>query len=431
VKGAPAALFALYLALRALLLLEPGYRDDLVAYRRWAMTAVEHGLPRLYTESDFDYPPLYAYALLPLGKAYVALSPGAGTRRGGDPLVWNALAKLPPLAFDLLTAWLLWRLGAANDRDAVGWRLWLPGAYLANPAVVFDTGYWGHPDSIHSFFVLLAFVLAARGRGILAFTSLTLASLMKPLGAPFFPLLFALVLWRGGGGAVLAGVAAAAATTVLVFLPLVWNAELGSVLSRVIGDLDRMPYTSVNAHNLWGLFGGWQNAEAPLVGPLSASQIGLLLFGAAYLALLLTAWRWRGTGGIDTARATALAAGVAAAFFLLATHMHENHLFVAIPLLAATLPAFDRLRRPFVLVSLAVLLNLALHDPGIAGSWPLRLGGETDVARLSFGRHFFTAELLAVRAATLSSVLVLAFFLVGLMRVAPPPLALEDSPSDD
>jgi hypothetical protein len=430
VKGAPAAFFALYLALRAFLLFEPGYRDDLVAYRRWAMTAVEHGLPRLYPESDFDYPPLYAYALLPLGKAYVALSPGAGTRRGGDPAVWNALAKLPPLVFDLLTAWLLWRLGAGKDGDAVRWRLLLPGAYLANPAVVFDTGYWGHPDSIHSFFVLLAFVLAARGRGVLAFTSLTLASLMKPLGAPFFPLLGALVLWQGGVAAVLGGAAAAAVTAIVAFLPLVWNGDLGFVLSRVIGDLDRMPYTSVNAHNLWGIFGGWQNAEAPLLGPLSASEIGLALFGAFYLVLLPIAWRWRGAGGIDTTRATALAAGVAAAFFLLATHMHENHLFVAIPLLAATLPTCDGLRRYFVLVSLAVLLNLALHDPGIAGSWLLHFGGETDVARLSFGRHFFAAELLAVRLATLASVLMLAFFLVDLLR-ATPPFLLEDSPSDD
>jgi uncharacterized membrane protein len=307
----------------------------------------------------------------------------------------------------------------------------LPGAYLANPAVVFDTGYWGHPDSIHSFFVLLAFVLAARRRGTLAFTSLTLGTLMKPLGAPFFPLLAAIVFWDAGVAGVLSGAGAAALTTFVTFLPFVWQGDVSFVAGRVIGDLDRMPYTTVNAHNLWGLLGGWRNAEEPFLGPLTASQIGLTLFGLAYLALLATARRWRfEQGGIDSTRAAALAACLATAFFLLATHMHENHLFVALPLLAAALPAMPRQRGFFVLLSLVVLMNLVLHDPGIASSWPLNLGGDTGVARLSFGRNFFGVELSAVRAANLASVAVLFGFLVNLIRCVPPPLASEAPPGD-
>src|SRR5688500_8468016 len=93
------------------MLWQPGYQDDLRAYRRWAVAAAQHGLTSVYAASDMDYPPLYAYLLWPLGKAYLALSPGAGTPRGGDPALWTALVKLPPLAFDVATALLLFRLG--------------------------------------------------------------------------------------------------------------------------------------------------------------------------------------------------------------------------------------------------------------------------------------------------------------------------------
>jgi hypothetical protein len=409
VRGAPAAFAVAYLALRVALLFQPGYQDDLKAYRRWALGAAQHGLARVYSASDMDYPPLYAYVLWPLGRAYLALSPGAGTPKGGDPALWTALVKLPPLAFDIATAALLFQLGRRAEGNAEGgagppWRFLLPGAYLANPAVVFDTGYWGHPDSIHSFFVLGALVLAAAGRHAGAGAALTLAALMKPLAAPFFPLLAWLVWLRAGVAGLLRGGAAALATAALVFLPFVLAGEAGAALRRVLLDLDAMPYRSVNAHNLWGLFGGWTRADAPLLGSLSATMIGLLLFGVALLGLLLLLQRLERAGGVSSQQAALLGAAVGFSFFMLSTHMHENHLFVALPLLAAALPLGREWRRLFVFVTLAVLLNLALHDPELPGRWPFTLGGPTAVPRPSHGRVFFAGELLAVRAATVFSV---------------------------
>jgi hypothetical protein len=422
VRGAPLAFAVAYLALRGAMLFQPGYQDDLKAYRRWALGAAEHGLAHVYTASDMDYPPLYAYALWPLGRAYLALSPGAGTPKGGDPALWTALVKLPPLVFDLATAALLFRLGRRADADAeraarLPWRFLLPGAYLANPAVVFDTGYWGHPDSVHSFFVLGALLLAADGRAAGACVALALGALMKPLAAPFLPLLACLVWCRSGYAGLLRGAAAALATASVVFLPFVLAGEAGAVLRRVLLDLDAMPYTSVNAHNLWGLFGGWRPADAPLLGPLSATTIGLVLFGAALLGLLLLLLGLERGGGVSPQQACVLGAAVSFSFFMLSTHMHENHLFVALPLLAAALPLGREWRRMFAFVTLAVLLNLALHDPELPGRWPFTLGGATGVPRLSHGRVFFAGELLAVRAANAFSVGVFLAFSWSVLRL--------------
>jgi hypothetical protein len=192
------------------------------------------------------------------------------------------------------------------------------------------------------------------------------------------------------------------------------------VLRRVLLDLDAMPYTSVNAHNIWGLVGGWARADAPLLGPLSATGLGLLSFGALLLALLWLARRLARAGGIDAQQAAVLAAAVGFGFFMLSTHMHENHLFVALPLLAAALPLGGAWRRLFVGVTLAVLLNLALHDPLLPGLWPFTLGGESGVPRLSHGRVFYRGELLAVRAASVFTVAVFVAFLACVFRLGRP-----------
>ncbi len=409
-KRGAIAFLLLYLALRGALLFEPGYADDLAAYRRWAMGAVREGLSGIYRATDIDYPPLYAYVLEPLGHAYAWLSPGAGTRKGGDLAIWTALVKLPPLAFDLATALLLFGIGRRIDsREGSRWRLLLPGAYLANPAVVFDGGYWGHPDSILGFFVLGAFVAVALGRAATAFALLTLGALTKPLAAPLFPLLIAFAWRRGGLRALALGGLASAAVSALVFAPFVWSGDAAFVFARVRGDLDRMPFTAVNAHNLWGLLAPWQPAEEAVALFLTPTWIGLGLFGIAYAATLAGALRNRADGMAPSE--AALAAGfVTASFFILATHMHENHLFLALPLLAAALPLGRPWPAVFAALSVAVLLNLVLHDPLIPGRAPFTWGGPTDWARPSHGRSFFLIEWLSVQAATVFTLVAYAGF---------------------
>jgi hypothetical protein len=413
-----ALLLALYLGLRALFLLTPGYADDLKAYKRWAVAAASSGIARVYADSDMDYPPAYAYVLAPLGRTWLALTDARERRRGLADGLWTALAKLPPLAGDLVTAALLFALGRRRDR-ATG--LVLAWAYLLNPAVLFDTGHWGHPDSLLGALALGAF-WAVGARPALAAVLLSLALWTKPLAAPLVPLLGALVLRRHGLRGALRAAAAAAAASLLVFAPFLAGGHGRIVMERVAGDLDAMPFTSVNAHNLWFTLGPWRSAEAPLVGRLTATEVGMLLFGAFTALVVARAWR---LGDASVEQRMGLAALSAAGFFLLATHMHENHLFTALPLLAALVASGRGWRVAYAALSLALLLNLVLHDPVLAGLGPLRLGGLTDVPRPSHGRSYYAAELLAVRAATaytLTAITAVAAW--GLCRsrlLAPPP----------
>lgn len=417
----PAVLVA-YLALRAWLATTPGYPPDVGQFKLWALEAEQDGLAALYgggAEHDFsryDYPPLYAYVLRAIGWAYSFVEPDALARRADSTLL-TVLVKLPALLADLAVAALLAAIarraqggsGAAGGRAPALAPLVL--AWLLNPALLLDSGHWGQPDSIHAGFALAAFAWLggalgpARGTaaGVAgAWCLLALAALMKPLAAPLFPLLLAASLRIGGWRRTLRGAAAAVATAALLFAPFIARHGLAAVAQRVAGDVTIMSYTSVNAHNAWWLVGPWRDSEARWLGPFSATQLGLALVLAALAALVALALRRdrQRRAGLHPAQLLAIAAGSAAAFFLLATHLHENHLFGALPLLLgaiAAAPAGSSSRRAawmlFAALSFGVAWNVAAHDFEWRHAWPLSLGagdpylGDAPEQPLARGEH--------------------------------------------
>ena len=393
-RRAVACSFALlaYLAVRLWLATTPGYPPDIGQFKLWALQAEQDGLAALYAGgadhdfSRFDYPPLYAYVLRVIGWSYSFFEQDALARQADSTLL-TVLVKLPALLADLAIALLLARL-ARGTRAVVP----LVAAWLLNPATLLDGGHWGQPDSIHSGFVLAAFAWlagalgAARGlraSAVGAWVLLTLAALMKPLGAPFFPLLLAASLLLTGLASTLLGALASLATAALLFAPFVARFGVAEIGARLLGDVTIMSFTSVNAHNLWWLVGPWRDSERPGLLGVTATQAGLALFLAALAALIVLAVRRhrQRRAGLHAAQLLLLAGALAAAFFLLSTHLHENHLFAALPLLLGALaaaPAGNGARRPLVLLiaalSLGVAWNLVAHDFAWRHAWPFNAG---------------------------------------------------------
>src|SRR5262249_23317513 len=91
-------------------------------------------------------------------------------------------------------------------------------------------------------------------------------------------------------------------------------------------------------------------------GPVSYRAVAAVLL-AGFLGLV--AWLVR-------SRRVSLAEGAAlwtVGWFVLATQVHENHAFVAIPLLALALPRRPALLGAFALLTAPRLRNLPLRDP--------------------------------------------------------------------
>jgi hypothetical protein len=442
-----------YIFLRWIFLALPGYPDDILAYKRWAMHGAMTGISQIYRTSDIDYPPVYAYILTPLAQFYRLVSPD-NFREGRDSTLLTVLIKLPPLIFDLAIAGLaFWWLrrrrrlrapGApAHTGEAAGWSPWwliVPAAYLLNPATLFNCAWWGEPDAVHTFFVLAAFLSVADlthrkapgrkpasggiGQAWPAWVLLTLATLMKPLGAPFFPLLLLLSLLLHGLGATAVGMAFSLVTAGLVFSPFLATGQGAEVFRRVLGDVGAMAYTSSNAHNLWWLLGSWKPAEQPWLGPVTPTQFGLALFGLVYLGLLLKAYRLHRAqpAGLAPAQVLALALGVGFAFFMLSTHMHENHMFVVLPLGLLLLPQGRFWRGFFIAASAGVFFNLLLHDLTIPLHWPFTIGGETRFINPHLHQPFHLLELICIWGSDLFNLGLFALFLGRLFRRGKPGL---------
>ncbi|MBI1745511.1 MAG: hypothetical protein HYR55_02865 [Acidobacteria bacterium] len=427
------ALLLLVFLVRFSLMLLPGYPPDLQDYKIWAIAAGQRGIHTVYDPSPtpkaeslavtevyarFDYPPLYAYLLAPMGRFYVWITPNWSERFAFSHF-FSLIVKLPPLLFDLLLALLLARLssrpGFWNSRGANF--AWFPALlYLIHPAVLFDSAYWGQPDSVEIFLSLLALALILWKRSSLGWSCAALACLMKPLAVPFLPLLAVATWHRSGWSGLARGAVAVLLTSLVVYLPFIATERGGLAFARLIRDVNVMPYTSLNAHNLWWLIAPWRSTEQPIFAGISPTAISLLLFASAYLFILVCLLRRVGLAPSSAQNDGAgeefwlLAwTGVAFSFFYLSTHMHENHLFAVIP---ASILLAERGRpwRYFAIgIGIAVLMNMVIHDWHLSRLWIWKIGGFSDLLRPDI-KSFMPVFELALATANSLFVTALYFF---------------------
>jgi len=422
------ALVILLIILRWCLGTLPGYELDLTAYKQWSLTAGLEGIHTVYDRgSTYDYPPLYAYLLAPVGQIYGLIAPEAveqfpATKIYGDSPTFSLLVKLPPLVCDILIAFLLgtlayrfglWRRGS--------WRGWLPALlYLFLPPVLFDSAYWGQPDAVHTLSLLLAMTLILAGKPELGWVSAALACLMKPLALPYLPLLALATLVCSGWRRLLTAGLMAAGTAALGFLPFVLTGRGPYVFDRLLFDLHLMPFTTVNGHNIWWLLAPWRDAQTPLWGPVTPTMIGVALFSIAYLLILWRLWVHetspgsrrspigRGPAPLDTQRHWFLAMVlVGYSFFTLSTHMHENHLFTVLPFLVLLAGGGRRWMVICLLGALSIFINMANHDVTLANDFLGKIGGISGYYHIDMKRNLSNLEL---ALANINSVLTLLLY---------------------
>ena len=349
--------------IQAAVAMTPDSMGDLLTVRVWTRTLAGEGLafaywpppdpPRLHL--PVDYPPLFPYLLWAVGGGLGAVAPDQLARN--DRLL-DFLIRVP-LGLSLLLLGILLRSEARRlaprQADLV------LALVVLNPALLFDTAYWGQADSLCALPAAAALVALARGRTHWSCAAIAAAALVKPLAYPLAPLIVLATLRRHGPRRALTGIAAAAATVIVVLLPFAWIGRGGDVVRALVVQLDAMPYASVNAHNVWWLLTGglpWTEVSTRIAGGVSIETLALVLFGGFYLFVLRRLWR-----SADPLAPYVAAASTLAGFFMLSTHMHENHLALAVPAMMLAGLGSPRARVCAVLLSLTLLANMALHDP--------------------------------------------------------------------
>jgi hypothetical protein len=373
--------------------------EDVLVWKTWSYGALNQGLSRLYgvggrpperglvrwgdRVTTVDYPPIALYELAATGAVYRAFSPSFENNR------WlNVAIKLPVLLAEIALSWLLFRIVGRRYGESAA--MWAAASYWANPAMILAGSVLGYLDALMALPALGAIAAATLHAPIVAGGLLSIACLTKAQAIFILPVV-GLALWNGaprrrGHRAVLALVSAA----VVCFIALLPYVLVGASRNVVqgVGSLLRHDMLSADAANFWWVITYIMRAAYAVndLGVWAAWTMTLRILGMSTIVKLgypnprpvatlaiaaAAAWSlWRTRHSRDMSLMFAVAAFIVHAYFVLGVAVHENHLYLAVPLLAAAAAFRPRLRPVLFGVSGVLALNLYLFF-GLGRGLPL------------------------------------------------------------
>lgn len=345
-----------------------GPRDIVQFWIPWLERVVQSGIIEFYRHPEamgsapaLDYPPLFIALLDLLGHLAQSLLPN-GLSSAVEPI----LTKLPGIAADVALAVLIYR--SAGPLAAALWFL--------NPAIIYNSAWWGQIDSLLCLWLAGAVILAARGAWLQSGAVLALGLLTKVQALVAIPVLFSLAV-ASGAGALLTAMAATFAVFGLALLPFLIFGGFDQILEIYSGAVGYYPFPAMGALNFWALL-QWADQHingyasrlidtTPIFGDLNAFQIGLAALSVFVLLVCLALTlrlrlqrRW--PGGMLPPAAFASAA-LYIGFFNLPTEMHERYVLPALAFLP--LASLVERKRLLILIGLSIttFINLLIVEP--------------------------------------------------------------------
>lgn len=377
-------LVLLALLIRLPLLPLPGHGYDLGFFVRWTDAVHRNGLSDVLDSTRVDYP-AFPIILWPLAESY---GPFVEQPAATDDTFYR-LVKLPGVLGDLavvaaifLVSRRLFEQSTAGTRARLTLSGWLPllrsiriaaadrAALLAaslwafNPAIIYDSAYWGQIDSLIALSMLGSVGAMLAGRPGLAGLALAAGFAVKPQPIVLAPVIAATVFQRFGLCGVMRALVGSAAGLALMLSYFVVNGQLADIVDiyvRIFGFREQLSY---NAWNIWWPVEAFAN---PTPGDVVLSVAGV---GLTYesLSVLLLFPATLAAVGFSLSRRDYFSLLLAASFtifsvFMFATAVHERYLIYIFALLAPV-ALLDR-RWLFVYCSLSttVLLNLSASLP--------------------------------------------------------------------
>ncbi len=325
-----------------------GHKTDIGCFTIWGNNIASGGFQNFYNKASGmpDYPPGYMYILGLMSSVSRALGHGVYDEFGNYDLLYIAFIKLPSIIADLAAAYLVYRLAVKRLRFAPAFLLAALVAF--NPVMVYISGGWGQIDQILTILIVLAILALNANKPILGGMIYGLAILMKPqalMVGPLMALAYFMYIFdpdffknseyecrdelktRIAKTAI--AVACAVALIIISAIPfaskelplfeLIWNKYLGTATSY--------KYASVNAYNIFTLFGkNWASLDRePILGVLGT--VGMVI-SVVFGGVLYWFGRKKNRGALYLA-----AAFTFVSLFTLGHYMHERYMFPMLLLL--------------------------------------------------------------------------------------------------
>lgn len=333
------------------------FNNDTYNHFAWMDSVSQLGWKGLYERdvspwADVNYPPLTLYSFSAAEKLYHTL-----------PLPWQtvfvhaALYKLPSLLTDVLLALLVWLYVPLSRRQ----KYMIMAAILLNPALAYNSVWWGQVESFATFFAIASLLALTRRQAEWGIVWFGLALLAKQTSLPLLPVvLYGIWISRPRPWRMFAAGALVAGATIIAYQPLtpagvpVPSYALQTYLDSLRGQPHQWEAT-VNALNAWYAWGLNHTPDSHTLGNLfSVRQLSLMLVGLGTLASLYLAHRLRRQPYVSLVSAAAF---LSLWTFMFATRMHERHSYMAVLLLTLYLP-LHRSPWPYLLLSGLSFFNL-------------------------------------------------------------------------
>ena len=306
---------------------------DLGCFEYWGKVLSENKFRDFYAVSkNGDYPPGYLYVLWALTCIKNLFKVKYGSK------IAYLLIKFIPILFDLFTACFLYKLATKKFNNVVSYSILF--IYLFNPSVIINSSVWGQVDSVFTFGILLMCYYATTSKSYLCYVAYTVAILIKPQAIMFTPIIMAVFAQEVFIGEdkkkfltfrknVFLKHFSWLIFSICGFIVTCIPFNIFKVLKQYMNTMGSYKYASVNAYNMWSMFGlNWKNQNETVFG-ISYKQWGTVFIVAI---CLVTLFIWL-TKLNDKNRYVVMAIFICTAMFTFAVRMHERYVYPAVILL--------------------------------------------------------------------------------------------------
>lgn len=358
----PAAVFFFFLSAAFILriILAPvieGYPSDIACFKGWAGMAAAKGLPGFYlSESFVDYPPGYIYILYLIGLLRKLFS------LSFDSTALLILIKSPAIIADMITSLIIFRAGKKEIGFASASLLSL--FYAFNPAVIFDSTIYGQVDSVFVLLLLISLMFVYKDKLPGAAVVFVIAVLIKPQALIFSPVILFAFISRKSFRTFFVSALLAVVTFAVVILPFSLKQGPLWIFKLYKSTLSSYPYASLNAPNLFTLFGAnWIDETGTFfIFSYRVWSFIFIITIVAFSAFLYFKSRFK-------SRLFYTAMFIMACVFTLCSKMHERYLFPILVLAVLSYVYTKEKRVLFILtgfsftflVNVAMVLHLAVN----------------------------------------------------------------------
>jgi dolichyl-phosphate-mannose-protein mannosyltransferase len=325
----------LALALRIVLSFFGTLKLDFNTFVAWSVRLNKVGFAEFY-RSWSDYLPGYLYILWLLAKIQDFLPSFPQT----------LLYKLPAILADIGTGYLICLIVKKYKNKK--WAYIASSLYLFNPAVLANSTLWGQVDSLTSFLSILSIYILSINPVLSSIILAFAATVKVQASLASVVILFLMIKNKWKLERISIYVFLSFFTFIIAFVPFANNQNVFTfVYERITTTLNQYPYTSVNAFNLWGFFGFWQQDE----GIISASFLGILITLILLIWALKQVWEKKGAE-------YHLLSFLFVTNFMFFGRMHERHFLPALAPLTISASLIPSIWLVYLVFSSTYLANL-------------------------------------------------------------------------